>query len=103
MADWPKPFHPVTDGVVDTDETVQIFPLMPEGADALLEWAGGGDSLVVNGGPCVVLPGTRKVRDRVVGLGDVAVADSVGVKSCPGGELAARYTPAGADEAPPAD
>lgn len=100
MSDWPRRYHPIVDGVVE-DRTVEVFAHEPGRTDALAAWADG-EQVVVGGQPVVILPGTRRVRDRLVGLGDVAVADS-SLYALRGDLLAAHLYPAGADEPPPVD
>lgn len=77
MDEWPRPFHPVADGEPDTDVTVEVFLHRPDLTDQLLAWAGGdaADVLLINGGPTILLPGTRRAADRLVGLGDYAVKE----------------------------
>lgn len=77
MDEWPRLFHPVDDGVADAGVTVEVFQHQPGRTDALLAWAGGDapDVLLINGGPAVLLPGTRRAADRLVGLGDYAVRE----------------------------
>lgn len=71
---YPHPHHPVVNGEPDLDVTVEVFQHRPAETAALLAWAGG-DEVMVNGGPAVVLPGTRPFTDRLVGLGDFVVRD----------------------------
>ena len=100
---WPQPYHPITDGVVDTTVTVQVYPHEPGGTDALIGWAGG-TVVVVNGGPCIVLSTPRPVADRLVGLGDVVIDDGEhSVKALRGDRLGSSYRRADLDEAPPVD
>lgn len=103
MPDWPRPFHPVVDGRIDRDRTVEVFAHLAGRSGDLTAWAGG-EVVMVGGAPCVILPGQRPCAQRLVGLGDVAVADGVtSVFGVPGGELSTRLWPADVDEAPPAD
>lgn len=69
MADIARRMQPVSGG--DSVEVVQHNPLNTE---QLAMWAGG-DVAFINGGPVVVVGGTRKAVDRLVGLGDYAVRD----------------------------
>lgn len=55
-------------------ELLEVVQHNPLNTDQLAMWAGG-DVALVNGGPVVVLGGTRKAVDRLVGLGDYAVRD----------------------------
>lgn len=102
MADWPRDYHPIHDGQIDRTRTVQLYPHQPGGLDQLRDWCGGGDTAFVNGGPVLIVPGTGPCAQRLVGLGDVAVADGDHpLRAVPGGEISARYSPADLDEAPP--
>lgn len=47
--------------------------MRPDLIDALIDWSGGDVVGVLNGGPLVLLPGTRPAAQRMVGLGDFAV------------------------------
>lgn len=72
MPDWPRTFHPLDeDGQPDQTRTVEVFLHRPDLTEALLAWTGG-EQLVVNGGPAVLLPGTVPATQRLVGLGDFA-------------------------------
>lgn len=102
MPDWPRPYHPVVDGVPNTTRTVEVYPHEPGRTDLLAAWVEAADVLTVGGQPCIVLPGTRRVRDRLVGLGDVAVRDADTLRAVPGGELAGSVFPADVEEVPPA-
>lgn len=79
VSSWPHPFHPAevdATGAVVADEavTVEVFQHRPDLTDQLVAWSGG-ELLVVNGGPVVLLPGSRRAAQRLVGLGDYAVRD----------------------------
>jgi len=69
MADWPRPMQTIPGG-----DEVEVFQHTPLNTDQLTAWTGG-DVGFVNGGPVVVVGGTRKAVDRLVGLGDFAVRD----------------------------
>lgn len=66
---WPHTFHPL-DG--ESREAVEVFQLRPDLVDQLVAWSGG-ELLVVNSGPAVLLPGETPVQTRLVSLGDFAV------------------------------
>ena len=99
----PRDYHPIDDGAIDRDRTVQMWSHNPTNTDQLIDWVGGGETILVNGGPCLILPGTRRVRDRLAGLGDVVVNDDGSFRALPGGELSANYWPADLEQPPPAD
>lgn len=103
MADWPRRYHPVTDGVIDTTTTVQVYPHEPGRTDALIGWCGDGTyETFLNGAPVVVLHSSRPIPERIVGLGDVVVRrDRDDLRACPGGELGTRYFPADLVGPPP--
>lgn len=104
MPDWPRDYHPIIDGVIDTDTTVQIYPHLPDRTSDLTDWVGGGAVVQVNGGPVVVLPTNRPVPDRLVGLGDLAVQHAdTSVRALPGGELGSHYSPTDLPGPPPVD
>lgn len=91
---WPHPHHPVTDGEPDVPVTVEVFQLRPDLVAEFLGWSGG-EELFVNGGPAVLLPGSRRAADRIVGLGDYAVQDQMGRFTAePAAGWANRYIPA---------
>lgn len=69
---WPHPFRALDDIGQPTGDAVEVHQLRPDLLDAFLTWSGG-TPLLVNGGPAVLLPGTRPAAERVVGLGDFAV------------------------------
>lgn len=101
---WPQPYHPITDGDVDTTATVQVYPHEPGGTDALAQWAGSTATVIINGGPCLILSTTRPVADRLVGLGDCVIDDGEhSVKALRGDRLGSSYRHAELDEAPPVD
>lgn len=94
MPEWPRLFHPVEDGVPDLAVDVQVFQHQPGRTDQLLAWADAEveDVLLINGGPAVLLPGTRRSADRLVGLGDYAVkVDGHSVKAEPADGFFTRY------------
>jgi hypothetical protein len=73
MPDWPRSMQPATDGE-PVGDPVEVFQHNALNTDELVVWAGG-DRGFVNGGPVVVVGGTRRAVDRLVGLGDYAVRD----------------------------
>lgn len=96
MDEWPRPFHPVNDGETDTGVVVEVFLHRPDLTNQLLVWAGGhaDDVLLINGGPTVLLPGTRRASDRLVGLGDFAVKEpGHSVKAEQADGFSTRYLP----------
>lgn len=101
---WPYPHHPLVDvarvslrrGVAgeeprlepDTSIAVEVFQLRPLTVDAFATWCGG-DIVIVDGGPAVVLPDGDTVR-----LGDYAVLEDDRFLAEPAAGFAQRYTPA---------
>lgn len=90
MAEWPRPFHPVIDGEVDLGVTVEVYQHLP-GQTAEFVADTDGDELFLNGGPVVLLPGTRKAADRLVGLGDYAAKTGSSWRAEPADGFFARY------------
>lgn len=103
--EWPRAYNPYDDNSeVDTSQTVWIYPHIAGQTEALAEWAGSEQTLFVNGGPVVVLPGSRPIPERLVGLDQVAVSDGVhSIKAMDGGLIGSRYRRADFVEAPPVD
>lgn len=73
MGDWPRRMQPVADGE-PTGDPVETYQHTPLTTAELATWSGG-DIGFVNGGPVVVVGGTRRAAARLVGLGDFAVRD----------------------------
>lgn len=71
-------------------DPVDVYQHTPLTTDAVAEWCGG-DRTVVNGGPVVVVGGTRKAVDRLCGLGDFAVRDGDRFWSEPADGFYQRY------------
>lgn len=93
MSDWPRPYHPVTnDGEVDTDVTVELYQHTATNTDQLVEWCGG-ERAFVNGGPVVLVGGSRRAVDRLCGLGDYAVRDGDRWWAEPADGLYQRFRP----------
>lgn len=92
-AEWPAQVHPVVDGAPDTARTVEANQLRPDRVAEFLAWCGG-QQLMLNGGPVVLLPGDDPPAGRLVGLGDFAVADGDTVRAEPAGGFWQRYQPA---------
>jgi hypothetical protein len=94
VPDWPRTFLPLDDdGQADDRQPVELFQHRPDTTDDLAAWCDG-QTILVNGGPVVLLPGTRADR-QIVGLGDYALRTDGGryrVEYADG--LATRYTPA---------
>lgn len=91
MADIARRMQQVAGG--DPAEVVQHTPL---NTAELAAWSGG-DIGFANGGPVVVVGGTRKAVDRLVGLGDYAVRDGDRFWAEPAAGFGQRYQPAGDD------
>lgn len=92
---WPHPHRPLVDGEPST-ETVEVFQHRPDLTDALVAWCDG-EMLMVNGGPAVLLPGRRKITERLVGLGDFAVKAGDTWRAEPAAGFATRFVAEGAD------
>ena len=88
MADWPRPMRPTAGG-----DPVEVFQHTPLTTDQLTTWTGG-EVAFVNGGPVVVVGGTRKAVDRLVGLGDFAVRDGDRFWAESADGFSQRYIPA---------
>jgi hypothetical protein len=82
--------------VPDIEHVVEGHQLRPDLLQEFVEWSGGMVIGVINGGPVVLLPGTRPAGQRIAGLGDFAVRGED--EQYPRAELASgfwqRYTPA---------
>ncbi len=87
MADWPR-FMVNTVG-----DPVEAFQHTPLNTAELVEWAGG-ETTTVNGGPVVVVGGTRRAVERLCGLGDFAVRDGDRFWAEPADGFYQRYQPA---------
>lgn len=75
MGDWPRLYHPVgPDNEPTTDVTVELYVHTVATTQSLREWCGG-EVAFVNGGPVVIVGGTRRAADRLCGLGDYTVRD----------------------------
>ena len=75
MADWPRDYHPVTaDNDLDTSTVVELYQHTVATTLSLAEWCGG-EVAHINGGPVVIVGGTRRAADRLCGRGDYAVRD----------------------------
>lgn len=75
MPDWPRPCHPVAlNGDPDPTVTVELYQHTALNTADLAAWCGG-EIALVNGGPVVIVGGTRRAADRLCGLGDYAVRD----------------------------
>lgn len=97
MADWPRPYHPVTaDNQVDTTVTVELYQHTVATTQSLREWCGG-EVAYVNGGPVVIVGGTRRAADRLCGLGDYAARDGDRWWAETADGLYQRFRPAGSD------
>jgi hypothetical protein len=93
MPDWPRPYHPINaDGDPDTDTVVELFQHTVATTDELTAWCGG-ETAFVNGGPVVIVGGTRRAVDRLCGLGDYAVRDGDRWWATPADGLYQRYRP----------
>lgn len=95
MADWPRRMQPHTGGE-PTGDMVEVFVHTPLNTADVVVWAGG-DRGFVNGGPVVVVGGTRKAVDRLVGLGDFAVRDGDRFWAEPADGFGQRYQPVADD------
>ena len=84
---WPHPFHRVTDG-----QTVEVFQLRPDLIAQCQAWAGG-QVLIEDGAPTILLAGDAPLRDSLVGLGDFAVRDGSDVRAEPADGFYQRYRP----------
>lgn len=91
MTDWPRTMQPVTGGE-PTGDPVEAYQHTPLTTDELTAWCGG-DRGFVNGGPVVVVGGTRRAVDRLVGLGDYAMRDGDRFWSEPADGFGQRYQP----------
>lgn len=90
---WPAHFHPVNDdGEPDATRTVEVNQLRPDRVADFLAWSDGTE-LLLNGGPVVLLPGTRPAAQRLVGLGDFAVRDGDTVRAEPADGFYQRFQP----------
>lgn len=89
MADIARRMRPVG-SAGDAVEVVQHTPL---NTSEVATWAGG-EVGFVNGGPVVVVGGTRKAVDRLVGLGDFAVRDGDRFWAEPADGFTQRFIPA---------
>lgn len=95
MPDWPRAFHPVdADGEPDTATVVELFQHTALNTADVALWCGG-ETAMVNGGPVVVVGGTRRAVDRLCGLGDYAARDGDRWWAEPADGLYQRYRPAG--------
>ena len=109
MSDWPAECHPLReDGSTDFDVTVELYPHMPTQAEALSAWCAEHGAttteLFLNGGPVLLLSGSRTVPQRLAGLGDIVVRPPTGsLFAFPGGELGGRYIRADHIYPPPVD
>lgn len=75
MTEWPRAYHPVRpDGTVDTSRTVELYVHTVENTVQVAAWCGG-EIAIVNGGPVVVVGGTKRAVERLCGLGDFAARD----------------------------
>lgn len=72
--------------------TVEVFQLRPDLVAEFVAWSGG-QQLLLNGGPVVLLPGTAPAASRLVGLGDYAVRDGDTLRAEPAAGFAQRYQP----------
>lgn len=86
---WPAEIRDLT----DPTRPLTAHQLRPDLTDAFTSWSGG-EQLVVNGGPAVLLPGDDPTSPRLVGLGDLAVRDHTGrTWAEPAAGFWQRYTP----------
>jgi hypothetical protein len=90
---WPHPFNPLINGEPDAEVTVQVFQHRPDLTAQLVDWCSG-DRLTLNGGPVVLLPGTRPANQRLVGLGDFAVRAGDTWRAEPASGFYSRWAPA---------
>ena len=72
---------------------VQVFQLRPDLVEQLRDWSGG-QVVVVNGGPAVLLPGDTPLTTRLVELGNFAVRDGATFQAEPANGFYRRYQPA---------
>lgn len=97
MSDWPRRYHPVKgSGELDTATVVELYQHTVATTLALAHWAGG-EVAFVNGGPIVIVGGTRRAADRLCGLGDYAVRDGDRWWAEPADGLYQRFRPADSD------
>jgi hypothetical protein len=91
VADGARRMQPVAGG-----DPVEVMQHNPLNTAEFAAWSGG-DIGFVNGGPIVVVGGTRKAVDRLVGLGDYAVRDGDRFWAESADGFGRRYQPAGDD------
>lgn len=105
---WPQQLQPLDDDGAPDGELVEGYQLRPGELDAFLAWSGG-EQLLINGGPAVLLPGTVRSISRLVGLGDFAIRHGNHMHAVAAAGFWQRYAlpaddePADPVDEPPAD